>query len=176
MLTSINVLLCLVLQSTIASQVNINVIVGSNDTENNCQDISIDNGSYWCSSLQDALELLKKTSTPKGQVGDVLFIIELESSVIHYITDPVVITNTSVYITSYGDNQNALVLCEYVAKGLHTLYFNQSQSVLFSGVEFQGCPLPITILEADNVTIEYSIFRYAACIITVNASLSLLRM
>ena len=143
-----------------ASQIDISITVDSTDDIIGCQNI---NGtSYKCSSLQDALEMLNSTSS--SQESPILFNIELESNRVHYITRPI-LTNASVHIVSSTDPNGvmAVVTCRYVADssyGFHTIYFDQSPSVVFAGIEFHSCPLPIRMFQVNNITVEYSSFRY----------------
>ena len=87
------------------------------------------------------------------------FVINLQSGV-HLITEPIV-TNASVSIIGNGAVQ---VVCQFDTDNqtgnLHSLYFNRADSISFENVNFEYCPLPIRIFEADNVVIINSSFRY----------------
>ena len=112
---------------------------------------------YNCPSLQAALKLTVKDTKVCNY-----FVINLQSGV-HLITEPI-ITNTSVSIIGNGAVE---IVCQFDAEQfynqtghLHSLYFNTSSSVIFENINFDYCPLPIRIFEADNVVIVNSSFRY----------------
>ena len=153
-------LLLIIQYQVTASQIDISITVDSTDDIIGCQNIN--STSYKCSSLQDALEMLNSTSS--SQESPILFNIELESNRVHYITRPI-LTNASVHIVSSTDPNGvmAVVTCRYVADssyGFHTIYFDQSPSVVLSGIDFLSCPLPIRMFQVNNITVEYSSFRY----------------
>ena len=112
---------------------------------------------YNCPTLQAALELTMKDTKACNY-----FVINLQSGV-HLITEPIV-TNTSVSIIGNGAVE---IVCQFDAEqfytqtgNIHSLYFNTSGSVIFENINFDHCPLPIRIFEADNVVIVNSSFRY----------------
>ena len=111
---------------------------------------------YNCTSLQAALNLTMRNNEVCNY-----FVINLQSGV-HLITEPIV-TNASVSII--GDRAVEIV-CQFDAElynqtgNLHSLYFNTSNCVNFENVNFDHCPLPIRIFEAEKVVIVNSSFRY----------------
>ena len=111
---------------------------------------------YNCPSLQAALNLI----TRNNEVCN-YFVINLKSGV-HLITKPIV-TNASASIIGDGVVE---IVCQFDAElyiqtgNLHSLYFNTSYCVNFENVNFDHCPLPIRIFEAENVVILNSSFRY----------------
>ena len=114
---------------------------------------------YNCPSLQAALNLTMKNTEVCNY-----FVINLQSGV-HLITEPIV-TNASVNFSNIG-NGAVEIVCQFDAEqfynqtgNLHSLYFNTSDSVIFENINFDHCPLPIRIFEADNVMIINSSFRY----------------
>ena len=114
---------------------------------------------YNCPTLQAALNLTMKNIEVCNY-----FVINLQSGV-HLITEPIV-TNASVNFSNIG-NGAVEIVCQFDAEqfynqtgNLHSLYFNTSDSVVFENINFDHCPLPIRIFEADNVMIINSSFRY----------------
>ena len=114
--------------------------------------------SYSCRSLQNGLELIA------GTHDCVMYTIELETG-IHYIIKPVV-TDASVHLLS--NSESSSVTCDFDAEtvynqtgGLHTVYFNRSQSVSFTNIIFDDCPLPLRLFAVNNVLVENSTFRYS---------------
>ena len=111
---------------------------------------------YNCPSLQAALNLTIKNTEVCNY-----FVINLQSGV-HLITEPIV-TNASVSIIGDGAVE---IVCQFDAElyiqtdNFHSLYFNISKRVNFENVNFDHCPLPIRIFEAENVVIVNSSFRY----------------
>ena len=112
---------------------------------------------YNCPSLQAALNLTMTDSQVCNH-----FIVSLHSGV-HHITVPV-ITNASVSIIGDG---TVNVVCKFDAEriyyqtgNLHSLYFNKSYSVDIKNINFDHCPFPIRVFEAENVMIVNSTFRY----------------
>ena len=112
--------------------------------------------SYSCRSLQEGLELIA------GTHDCVMYIIELETG-IHYIIKPVV-TDASVHLLSNGES-SPVITCDFdvynQTGGLHTVYFNHSQSVSFTNIIFDYCPLPLRLFAVNNVLVENSSFRYS---------------
>ena len=122
---------------------------------------------YQCHNLQEALELVNTLS--KGTMNDCRrFEIILETTV-HLITRPV-LTSAAVHIAGISEevskvqcshfNETARKLKNEPEESVHILYFNRSKSVVFSNVEFVGCPLPIRIDWSDCVRMVQSSFRY----------------
>ena len=115
--------------------------------------------SYSCHSLQNGLELIAGTN------DCVVYTIELETG-IHHIIKPVV-TDASVHLLSNRES-SSVVTCDFDTKtvynqtgGLHTVYFNRSQSVSFTNIIFDDCPLPLRLFAVNNVNVENSTFRYS---------------
>ena len=115
--------------------------------------------SYNCSSLQDALKIIDELSH-----SDCVQI-ELHSGK-HLITRPIN-TTASFRMRSFERNKT-VVYCGFNAEelyyqtgGVHTLYFNRSNSVVFSNVQFEACPLPIRVDRSGVVLVENSSFRYS---------------
>ena len=113
--------------------------------------------SYSCHSLQEGLELIA------GTHDCVMYTIELETG-IHHIIKPVV-TDASVHLLSNSES-SSVVECDFDAVntqtgGLHTVYFNRSQSVSFTNIIFDHCPLPLRLFAVNNVLVENSTFRYS---------------
>ena len=120
--------------------------------------LNITSYSYSCRSLQNGLELIAGTHDCE------MYTIELETG-IHYIIKPVV-TDASVHLLSNSES-SSVVTCDFdtvntqTAGGLHTVYFNRSQSVSFTNIIFDDCPLPLRLFAVNNVLVENSIFRYS---------------
>ena len=100
-----------------------------------CSNTTLD--SYSCRSLQNELELIA------GTHDCVVYTIELETGIIK-----AVVTDASVYLLSNGESSS--VTCDFDAEtstvGLHTVYFNRSQSVSFTNISFDhpsGCLLSL---------------------------------
>ena len=114
-----------------------------------CSNTTLD--SYSCRSLQNELELIA------GTHDCVVYTIELETG-IHHIIKPVA-TDASVHLLSNGESSS--VTCDFDAEtstvGLHTVYFNHSQSVSFTNITFDHCPLPLRLFA---VLVENSTFRF----------------
>ena len=115
--------------------------------------------SYSCHSLQEGLEMIA------GTHDCVVYTIELETG-IHHIIKPVV-TDASVHLVSNSES-SSVVRCDFDAEtvynqtgGLHTVYFNRSQSVSFTNIIFNDCPLPLRLFAVNNVLVENSTFRYS---------------
>ena len=120
-----------------------------------CLNTTLD--SYSCHSLQNGLELIA------GTHDCVMYTIELETR-IHYIIKPVV-TDASVHLLSISES-SSVIKCDFDAVntqtgGLHTVYFNRSQSVSFTNIIFDDCPLPLRLFAVNNVLVVNSTFRYS---------------
>ena len=106
-------------------------------------------GLYQCSDLQTALQFIVDTTDTECRV----FYVQLEAGV-HVIREPIS-TPSSVHITSSSKaEEQTIITCEYNASevdGLHSIYFNQSNSVTISDVTMDGCPLPLRLFEVHDV-------------------------
>ena len=112
---------------------------------------------YNCPSLQAALNFTMKDTKVCNY-----FVINLQTG-LHLIAEPIV-SNASVRIIGNGVVQ---VVCQFDTErfdnqtgNLHSLYFDRADSISFENVNFEYCPLPIRIFEANNVVIINSSFRY----------------
>ena len=139
------------------NKIHILIIQSVSVVDKGCLNTTSD--SYSCHSLQEGLELIA------GTHDCVMYTIELETG-IHYIIKPVV-TDASVHLLSNGES-NSVVTCDFDAEtvynqtgSLHTVYFNRSQSVSFTNIIFDDCPLPLRLFAVNNVLVENSTFRYS---------------
>ena len=115
---------------------------------------------FKCHGLQAALETISE-----WQEDCSLFTAELAPT-LHYITWPVNITASVHFTSNTTEGLLATVSCNFDAAKftdetgeLHMLYFNQSDSVMFSNVKVEGCPLPIRIDQVNIAKIEGSLFK-----------------
>ena len=149
----------LTLSCNFSKEVSVTVTsVRNKSSVDGCHNIS--SNEYNCQPLQRALEMV---STWQDECT--LFKLQLAASASHYIFRPVIV-RASVHITSTSNTEIPLVSCKFNAAkfynntgGLHTLYLNKSESVRFSLVNFQKCPLPIRIYQSNYVEINTSSFR-----------------
>ena len=115
-------------------------------------------GLYQCSDLQTALQFIVDSTT---DTECRVFYVQLEAGV-HVIKEPIS-TPSSVHITSSSKvEEQTIITCEYNASevdGLHSIYFNHSNSVTISDVTMEGCPLPLRLFEVQNVSIENCVLR-----------------
>ena len=122
-------------------------------------------GLYQCSDLQTALQFIVDSTT---DTECHVFYVQLEAGV-HVIKEPIS-TPSSVHITSSSKaEKQTIITCEYNASevdGLHSIYFNQSNSVTISDVTMDGCPLPLRLLEVHDVRFKNAIFRFVCIILT----------
>ena len=165
------VCLAMILASTKASNRVCNatrILVNSDAHYEHCMNYynSITHSEISCCSLQDALDLISSVEL-KDAAGCILFDIILNSSE-HYITKPINTTAHSVHISSPLQQKPAIVQCDfngesfYLRTGhIHTLYFNKSDSVMFSNIIMEGCPFPMRIDSSSNVILQQSLFRLA---------------
>ena len=123
---------------------------------------------YECSSLQEAFTLLSSAQEACNH-----FTLQLEP-IVYYITRPIILSSSLSIQGSLSKNKKepeTVIYCTFDAetltvpkdeetRGLHTLYFNQSDSVEFSNLVFGNCPLPIRIDQTHSVNIHHSSFRY----------------
>ena len=136
-------------------EIHILIIQSLSVVNEGCSNTTMD--SYSCYSLQEGLELIAGTN------DCVMYTIELETGT-HHIIKPVV-TDASVHLLSNSES-SSVVTCDFDAEtvynqtgGLHTVYFNRSQSVSFTNIIFDHCPLPLRLFAVNNVLVENSIFR-----------------
>ena len=112
-------------------------------------------GLYQCSDLQTALQFIVDSTECR------VFYVQLEAGV-HVIREPIS-TPSSVHITSSSKaEEQTIITCGYNASkvdGLHSIYFNQSNSVTISDVTMEGCPLPLRLFEVQNISIENCVLR-----------------
>ena len=131
-------------------------VVGSSDASG-CTNAT---GLYECSNLQRALQHIVDSATGAECY---VFHIQLEPGVQHVITEPIS-TRSSVHITSSSntEEQTTTITCDYDASevdSLHSIYFNQSNSVTISNITMEGCPLPLRLFEVQEVKLENATFR-----------------
>ena len=122
-------------------------------------------GEYLCSSLQGALDHLVQDRSNTQQQYCTQYNIKLSSSSqAHLVTSPIV-TTASVHVSSNNNTIPALVQCDYndlhnsSMAGMHTFYFDHSDSVMISNIFMENCPLPIRIDRANEVVITHSRFK-----------------
>ena len=132
-------------------------VVGSSATSG-CTNTTT-TGLYQCSDLQSALQFIVDTTT---DTECHVFYVQLEAGV-HVIREPIS-TPSSVHITSSSKTEEqTIITCEYNASevdGLHSIYFNQSNSVTISNVTMEGCSLPLRLFEVYDVRLKNSSFRF----------------
>ena len=146
-------------QCTETNEVTLSVI-GSSATSVSSGCYSANNTKlYECYHLQSALQYIVDSAT---DVECHIFYIQLAIRLQHVISEPIS-TRSSVYITSSSKTEEqAIIRCEYNASGvdgLHSIYFNQSNSVTISNVTMERCPLPLRLFQVQEVKIESAIFR-----------------
>ena len=117
-------------------------------------------GLYQCNHLQSALQYVVDSPT---DAECYIFHIQLEAGV-HVIMKPIS-TSSSVHITSSSSmtEEQTIITCNFNASeadGLHSIYFNQSNSVTISNVIMEGCPLPLRLFQVQEVILQNASFRF----------------
>lgn len=106
-----------------------------------------------CNSLQSAMDMLS-TSPPEGNCT----LVRLPPGT-HYITVPRRLT-TGIHLRGMADN--VTISCSYNRSNVmedYSWYFSHPRVVMFEGLNFEDCPLPIRINAAGTVDIHNCLFR-----------------
>ena len=134
------------------------LVVKLSNTTSGCTNTTT-TGFYRCSDFQSALQFIVDSTT---DIECRVFYVQLEAGV-HVIREPIS-TPSSVHITSSSKaEEQTIITCGYNASevdGLHSIYFNQSNSVTITNLTIEGCPLPLRLCQVHAVKIDNSTFRY----------------
>lgn len=122
-----------------------------------------DSDTFRCHSLQSAL--LLTALAEHGYHYKISFSTSVPYDFLHLITEPIL---TGASVTISGNNRSGVVIACDISQTFianwsndlkYLLYFNLSHTVDFHYTIFQYCPLPIRILQAEQVLINNSTFR-----------------
>ena len=119
-----------------------------------------------CSGFSELLRVISSNIAAGDSV-----MIDVEGGNDYYLDESIYFVFPNISIAIKGVNlsisDKPRIICAQNRTLTNTLYalrFNRSNSVVLDGLEFVGCPRPISIIDTLNLTITNSLFRCVTCL------------